>query len=159
VWPTVLAERTGGRAGRAILLREARPPGGGPRSSEGLGRMLGEATELTVRTGDDHDVAVRFSKPELQVVCERVDVQGFEHVRLSLDGALEVCFHLLRREPESDTVSVGRERRIAEMRVFVSVPAVQLQDENSVEHQLLVLRTWSLAAKAACRWRSARAKG
>ena len=108
---------------------------------EGLGGILGERPELTVRSGNDDHITVRLPKPELQVVCQRVDLDRFEYLGSCLNRTLVVLLDVLGHEPQDDAISIGLCLWTAKMWVFMSIPVVQLQDQHAVGHELLVLGT------------------
>ena len=57
--------------------------------------ILGERPELTVRPSDDDHIAVWLTKPELQVICERVDLDRFEYLGSCLNRTLVVLLDVL----------------------------------------------------------------
>ena len=110
-------------------------------SMEGLGGILRERPEVTVRPSNNDHVAVRLSKPELQVVCQRVDLDRFEYLGPCLYRTLVILFDGLGHEPQDDTISVRLYLWTTKVRVFMSIPVVQLQDQHAIGHELLVLGT------------------
>src|SRR5580765_3124656 len=108
---------------------------------EGLGGILGEGTELTVWPSNDDHIAVRLPKPELQVVCQRIDLDRFEDLGFCFDRTLVVLLDGLGHEPQDDAISVGLCLWTSKVWVFMSIPVVQLQDQRSIRHELLVFWT------------------
>ena len=79
---------------------------------EGLGDTLVQAPQLTVDTCHYNDVAVGLAKPKLQVVRERIDMQGLQHLASLFDSTRIDGLDLVGHEPQDDSVAVRLDRRI-----------------------------------------------
>ena len=73
---------------------------------EGSCGILGERAQLAVRPSNDDHIAVRLAEPELQVVCQRIDLDRFEHLGLCVNRTLVGLLDCLGQEPQDNAVSV-----------------------------------------------------
>lgn len=89
---------------------------------EGLGGILGERSELPVRPSNDDDITVWLPKPELQVVCQRVDFDRLEYLGFRLNRTFIVLLDVLGHEPQGDAISVGLCLWITKVRMFMGIP-------------------------------------
>jgi hypothetical protein len=103
--------------------------------------ILGERPELTVRPSDDDHIAVWLTKPELQMICERVDLDRIEYLSPCLNRTLIVLLDMFGHEPQDDAISVGLRLWTTKVQVFMGIPVVQLQYQHLIGHELLVLGT------------------
>ena len=108
---------------------------------EGLGGILGERAKLTVRPRNDDHITVWLAKPELKVVCQRIDFDSFEYLCSCLKRTRVVLLDLLGHEPQDNAIPVGLFLRTTKVRMFMNVPVVQLQDQRPIGHELFVLGT------------------
>ena len=91
---------------------------------------MAQTPQLTIGTGHYHDVAVGFAKPKLQVIGKRIDVQALKHLASRFDGALIDGLDVFGHEPQNNSVAVRLDRWIAQVRVFMGVPAMKLKGQR-----------------------------
>ncbi len=116
--------------------------------SEGLGGTLGVTLDMAVRTCDDNGVAVWLAEPELEVISQGIEMERFKNGCASCYGPGEVSFNVLRLEPEDEAIAIRLGVGVAQMRMFMNVPGVELEHKCSVECELLVLWTAVCADEA-----------
>ena len=96
---------------------------------------------LSVRTGEDDEIAVRVLDPNLPVLRSWVDVRLFDDPSAQTSDAVDGSVKVIDFEPEKDAMARRCPVGIHQIRVLLVVPGVQLEDKGVSTHESVIDET------------------
>jgi hypothetical protein len=120
---------------------------GGRLELRGIPKRRSRASALTVRTGNDHHIAVRIAEPDLFVLGRGVDVRLLDDLRAEVARPLHRGIEVVDLEPQEDTVSRPARVCIGEIGMLFLVPGVELQNQLARAGDPIVYITMAMVRK------------
>jgi len=105
---------------------------------------------FTVRTGDNHNVAIGVAEPNLPVLGRGVDVRFFNDLRPQPASALDSQIEIVELEPQHDAMSGRRRVGVDEIGMVFRVPGVELKKQPTRAPDPIVYVAVRVMGKCVC---------